>query len=151
MIGVGGTLDFISGTMKRAPQWMHPLGLEWLFRLLQEPRRLWKRYGSDMVLFSTYFLRQWWVLRKKGIGQQAPLSLELDRSNGDSQLVINSSLDVHAYPELWEIGQSALAHSGNLTVDLSGCDYLDSSGFGALMGLAKQSMDAGGVSVNRAF
>jgi N-acetylglucosaminyldiphosphoundecaprenol N-acetyl-beta-D-mannosaminyltransferase len=144
MIGIGGTLDFISGTMKRAPQWMHPLGLEWLFRLLQEPRRLWKRYGIDIVVFSTNFLRQWWVLRKKGSGQLAPLSLELDRSNGYSHIAISNHLDVRSYPELWEMGQAALAHSSNVTVDLDGCDYLDSSGFGALMGLAKQAADAGG-------
>ena len=144
MIGVGGNLDFISGNMKRAPRWMHPLGLEWLYRLLQEPRRLWKRYVVDMFLFSTNFLRQWWMLRKKRSGQQAPLSLNLDRSNGCSRIVINGPLDTHAYPELWEIGQAALAYSSNIEVDLNGCDYLDSSGFGALMGLSKQAMDTGG-------
>ncbi len=41
-IGVGGTLDFIAGVRKRAPRWMQRLGLEWLFRLVQEPRR-WRR------------------------------------------------------------------------------------------------------------
>jgi N-acetylglucosaminyldiphosphoundecaprenol N-acetyl-beta-D-mannosaminyltransferase len=41
-IGVGGTLDFIAGVRKRAPVWMQRLGLEWLFRLIQEPRR-WRR------------------------------------------------------------------------------------------------------------
>ncbi len=44
LMGVGGTLDFIAGTMPRAPRWMSASGLEWLFRLLREPRRLWKRY-----------------------------------------------------------------------------------------------------------
>jgi N-acetylglucosaminyldiphosphoundecaprenol N-acetyl-beta-D-mannosaminyltransferase len=41
-LGIGGTFDFIAGTMKRAPVWMQKLGIEWLFRLLQEPAR-WKR------------------------------------------------------------------------------------------------------------
>jgi N-acetylglucosaminyldiphosphoundecaprenol N-acetyl-beta-D-mannosaminyltransferase len=44
LIGVGATLDFIAGTMPRAPRWMSASGLEWLFRLVREPRRLWKRY-----------------------------------------------------------------------------------------------------------
>jgi N-acetylglucosaminyldiphosphoundecaprenol N-acetyl-beta-D-mannosaminyltransferase len=44
LMGVGGTLDFIAGTVPRAPRWMATSGLEWLFRLLREPRRLWKRY-----------------------------------------------------------------------------------------------------------
>jgi N-acetylglucosaminyldiphosphoundecaprenol N-acetyl-beta-D-mannosaminyltransferase len=44
LIGVGGTLDFIAGKIPRAPRWMSRNGLEWLYRLLREPRRLWRRY-----------------------------------------------------------------------------------------------------------
>jgi N-acetylglucosaminyldiphosphoundecaprenol N-acetyl-beta-D-mannosaminyltransferase len=44
LIGVGAAFDFISGTKLQAPVWMRRRGLEWLFRLLQEPRRLWHRY-----------------------------------------------------------------------------------------------------------
>ena len=44
LIGVGAAFDFYAGDVKRAPRWMHLLGLEWLHRLLSEPRRLWRRY-----------------------------------------------------------------------------------------------------------
>jgi N-acetylglucosaminyldiphosphoundecaprenol N-acetyl-beta-D-mannosaminyltransferase len=44
MIGVGAAFDFHAGFKRQAPAWMQARGLEWLFRLLQEPRRLWKRY-----------------------------------------------------------------------------------------------------------
>jgi N-acetylglucosaminyldiphosphoundecaprenol N-acetyl-beta-D-mannosaminyltransferase len=44
LVGVGGSLDFIAGKVRRAPQWMSASGLEWLFRLAQEPRRMWRRY-----------------------------------------------------------------------------------------------------------
>jgi len=44
MVGVGAAFDFIAGTKKQAPKWMRQVGLEWLFRLFSEPRRLWKRY-----------------------------------------------------------------------------------------------------------
>jgi N-acetylglucosaminyldiphosphoundecaprenol N-acetyl-beta-D-mannosaminyltransferase len=44
MIGVGAAFDFIAGYKKQAPHWMRRLGFEWLFRLLQEPARLWPRY-----------------------------------------------------------------------------------------------------------
>lgn len=44
MIGVGAAFDYYGGRIRRAPRWMQSAGLEWLFRLLQEPRRLWKRY-----------------------------------------------------------------------------------------------------------
>ncbi len=43
-LGVGGTLDFLAGTIPRAPRWMAKSGLEWIFRLSREPRRLWRRY-----------------------------------------------------------------------------------------------------------
>lgn len=44
IVPVGAVFDFISGNKKQAPKWMQETGLEWLFRLIQEPRRLWKRY-----------------------------------------------------------------------------------------------------------
>ena len=44
LIGVGATLDFIAGRVPRAPGWMSRHGLEWLYRLFREPRRLWRRY-----------------------------------------------------------------------------------------------------------
>jgi N-acetylglucosaminyldiphosphoundecaprenol N-acetyl-beta-D-mannosaminyltransferase len=44
MIGVGAGFDFYAGTVKQAPKWMMRLGLEWLFRLFMEPKRLWRRY-----------------------------------------------------------------------------------------------------------
>ena len=51
-IGVGATIDFLAGTMKRAPAWMQKTGLEWIFRLLQEPRRLFRRYFTDLWIFG---------------------------------------------------------------------------------------------------
>jgi N-acetylglucosaminyldiphosphoundecaprenol N-acetyl-beta-D-mannosaminyltransferase len=43
-LGIGAGLDFIAGTVKRAPQWVSSAGLEWAYRLSREPRRLWRRY-----------------------------------------------------------------------------------------------------------
>jgi N-acetylglucosaminyldiphosphoundecaprenol N-acetyl-beta-D-mannosaminyltransferase len=44
IVGVGGSLDVIAGKVTRAPRWMRRAGLEWFFRFLQEPRRMWRRY-----------------------------------------------------------------------------------------------------------
>jgi N-acetylglucosaminyldiphosphoundecaprenol N-acetyl-beta-D-mannosaminyltransferase len=44
MLGVGASFDFYAGNVKESPEWMGSLGLEWLFRLTQEPKRLWRRY-----------------------------------------------------------------------------------------------------------
>ncbi|MEI8012252.1 MAG: WecB/TagA/CpsF family glycosyltransferase [Candidatus Omnitrophota bacterium] len=51
LIGIGAAFDFIAGTKPRAPRWMGKLGLEWLFRLCCEPRRLWRRYLVGNTLF----------------------------------------------------------------------------------------------------
>ena len=63
-IGVGGTFDFVAGRTRRAPVWMQRCGLEWLWRLIQEPRRLAHRYlVRDMIFFSLLW-REWWGARK---------------------------------------------------------------------------------------
>lgn len=58
MLGVGAAFDFISGEKKHAPRLMQRLGLEWLFRLLSEPKRLWKRYLRQNPRFIYYFAKQ---------------------------------------------------------------------------------------------
>ncbi|OHB75304.1 MAG: hypothetical protein A2Z34_09620 [Planctomycetes bacterium RBG_16_59_8] len=57
-IGVGAAFDFIAGVKPQAPRWMQRRGLEWLFRLLCEPRRLWKRYLIYNPLFVIRFLQE---------------------------------------------------------------------------------------------
>jgi len=51
IMGVGGSFDVISGKVKRAPAWMQRIGLEWFYRLIQEPKRMWKRYLITNTLF----------------------------------------------------------------------------------------------------
>jgi N-acetylglucosaminyldiphosphoundecaprenol N-acetyl-beta-D-mannosaminyltransferase len=51
MIGVGAAFDFNAGVVKPSPAWVHKLGLEWLYRVSKEPRRLWKRYASTAPRF----------------------------------------------------------------------------------------------------
>ena len=57
MIGVGGTFNFITGRVKRAPRWIQRSGLEWIYRIYQEPGRLWRRYAYGLVKFSWLSLR----------------------------------------------------------------------------------------------
>jgi len=56
-IGVGGTFNFIAGAVKRAPEWMRRSGTEWIYRIIQEPGRLWKRYGIGLLQFNIMALR----------------------------------------------------------------------------------------------
>ena len=56
-MGVGGSFNFLAGRVKRAPKWMQRHGLEWVFRVWQEPKRLWKRYVYGLFKFSWLSLR----------------------------------------------------------------------------------------------
>lgn len=57
VIGIGGTFNFIAGKVKRAPKWVQKSGLEWIYRIIQEPGRLWRRYAYGLVKFSWLSLR----------------------------------------------------------------------------------------------
>jgi N-acetylglucosaminyldiphosphoundecaprenol N-acetyl-beta-D-mannosaminyltransferase len=57
-MGVGVTFEFIAGIVKRAPRWMQVIGLEWFWRLLMEPGRLWKRYLVDDMQFFGLLVKQ---------------------------------------------------------------------------------------------
>lgn len=57
-LALGATIDFEAGNVRRAPEWMRKLALEWLYRFLREPRRMFRRYFVDDVRFFWYFGRQ---------------------------------------------------------------------------------------------
>lgn len=59
VVAVGAAFDFHAGTQKQAPHWMQDRGLEWLFRLISEPRRLWRRYVLLNPLFCWNVAKQW--------------------------------------------------------------------------------------------
>jgi N-acetylglucosaminyldiphosphoundecaprenol N-acetyl-beta-D-mannosaminyltransferase len=64
MLGVGAAFDFHAGRVRQAPRWMQSAGLEWVFRLLMEPRRLWKRYARHNPRFVALFIAQLLGLRR---------------------------------------------------------------------------------------
>lgn len=66
VMGVGGSLDVVAGDRRRAPRWVQRLGLEWLYRLVQEPRRLGRRYLTTNVRFLLLLAREE-VARARGI------------------------------------------------------------------------------------
>ena len=70
VMGVGGTFDVVAGKVKRAPLWMQKYGLEWLYRVIQEPGRMWKRYLVTNVRFGGLLVREKLrqVLRKPSAG-----------------------------------------------------------------------------------
>lgn len=135
-IGVGGTLDFLAGATSRAPQWMQRGGLEWLHRLCQEPKRLWRRYSRDLVQFSRFFLLQLWVMRRR-----PPVAARIVESSfGDcTVLSLVGSLDVTQVPRLQEKASQALKRPTNLIFDLQATTELDSAILGTLLNLPKRA------------
>lgn len=65
MVGVGAAFDFLAGTKRSAPRWMRHGGLEWLFRLASEPRRLWRRYLIGNSAFGYLLVREAMVSRTR--------------------------------------------------------------------------------------
>lgn len=57
-IGIGGAFEVMAGLAKRAPKWMHTAGLEWLYRFIQEPKRLFRRYFIEAPLFIPLIIKQ---------------------------------------------------------------------------------------------
>ena len=57
-MGIGGSFEMVGGVIPRAPRWLQRAGFEWLYRLMREPRRLWKRYLFCMIEFAQIVMRQ---------------------------------------------------------------------------------------------
>jgi len=79
-LGVGQAFDLLSGLKRGPPRWMHRSGLGWLFRLLEEPRRLWRRYAVNNPRFVALFAAQW--LRHRG--PRVPTRAESPPPRGDN-------------------------------------------------------------------
>jgi len=60
MVGIGGAFEVMAGLAKRAPKWVQKAGLEWLFRFIQEPKRLFRRYFIEAPLFIPLIMKQKW-------------------------------------------------------------------------------------------
>jgi N-acetylglucosaminyldiphosphoundecaprenol N-acetyl-beta-D-mannosaminyltransferase len=64
VMGVGGSFDVIAGEITRAPRWMQRISMEWSWRLIKEPRRMFKRYAVGNTRFLVLCAKEWWRLRR---------------------------------------------------------------------------------------
>ena len=139
-IGVGATIDFLGGAVRRAPRWMQQTGLEWVFRLLQEPRRLFKRYSTDLWVFGTAILRQWWQLRqvRSHSAQGSGVTAQATRNGMCVLICFADRVDaatIQEHANLWcRIGD----RQGHVILDLSQAMFMDSTGVGLLVRMQKQ-------------
>jgi N-acetylglucosaminyldiphosphoundecaprenol N-acetyl-beta-D-mannosaminyltransferase len=104
-IGVGGTLDFLSGSMPRAPRWMQTTGMEWLYRALREPRRLAVRYLSDALC----------LLRHLPVYLAA--SASQPRSSASSAIVVHQVGNTKLISPIGDLTGPALAEFNTFSLD----------------------------------
>ena len=147
-IGVGATIDFLAGQVQRAPVWMRRSGLEWIFRLVQEPRRLIGRYAKDLWVFGRSILAQWWCLRATGKARAHEWQNQAVDS-GHQFIGFHGNLDDKAAAQI----AAAISDGRPCIVDLSRLTSIDSTGIALLMRL-QQRLHANGsplvfVGVNR--
>ncbi len=138
MIGVGGTLDFIAGSSARAPRWMQKTGLEWLHRLAQDPKRLWRRYVVDFAVFGSFLMRQIWLMKRFG---NLPVTLPVSEGfivNGAGVLHVQGTLSIANLTIFSEQAQNLISQTNKLVVDFSQADFVDSSAVGTLVHLTKE-------------
>ncbi len=135
-IGVGATIDFLAGNMKRAPRWMQMSGTEWIYRLLQEPRRLFKRYFVDLQHFGAGICKQLWVMsglrsraKKAIMGTPAPAVCNVVKAP--------TSLDAATIQVEGNSWGPLLNHPASLVLDMSELTFIDSTGVGYLVTLQK--------------
>jgi N-acetylglucosaminyldiphosphoundecaprenol N-acetyl-beta-D-mannosaminyltransferase len=128
-IGVGATIDFLAGQVRRAPVWMQRSGLEWVFRLLQEPRRLYRRYSKDIRVFGVRLAVQLWHLqRSRSIA---------GGTTCQTSTVVPPVIDAAAIRDATKCSHHWLKPEEDSFIDLSHVDFLDSTGTAALMKLGR--------------
>ncbi len=77
LLAVGAAFDFHAGTVSQAPSWIQRNGFEWLYRFVQEPRRLWKRYTVLNIQYIVLIAMQWAKLRTMAIENTVPPTVEM--------------------------------------------------------------------------
>jgi exopolysaccharide biosynthesis WecB/TagA/CpsF family protein/anti-anti-sigma factor len=140
-MGVGATIDFLAGEVKRAPVWMQGIGLEWVFRLLQEPSRLGPRYGKDLRRFGWAIARQLQAVNaarasdETGLGLTATFTLQVVRITAPGHL--DRSVLMRDLPSRFYV------HAQDCVIDLSRTRAIDSTGLGWLTRLYRNQRSAG--------
>jgi N-acetylglucosaminyldiphosphoundecaprenol N-acetyl-beta-D-mannosaminyltransferase len=134
-MGVGGTLDFLSGARSRAPKWMQDSGLEWLHRACQDPGRLARRYLTDAAGLALHLPPQ---VALSAVQRRKPVNSAVQAYDIGSSLVVVLSGDVNArtLTQLDQLMQRIAQADRHVIVDLQRTGYLGPDSLGSLVRLA---------------
>jgi len=143
-IGVGATVDFLAGKFRRAPGWMQAIGAEWVFRLLQEPRRLFTRYWFDLVFFVRAMQAERRARRAQGTPPAAAPYVPVPQSGAVTTLRWPATVDAGAIQAGLVPAPRGSGPGEILALDLSGVGFIDSSGLGLIVRGFRQLHQRGG-------
>jgi N-acetylglucosaminyldiphosphoundecaprenol N-acetyl-beta-D-mannosaminyltransferase len=136
-IGIGGTLDFISGAIPRAPEWMRGVGLEWFYRCLQEPLRLTKRYVSDAAALAAHVPRQF-VPHAMQSRRRAASHVFAQSADEAIVISVHGNLYGNSVKDFVSLARSAVQTGMNIVVNLSPATFLGIDALGELIRLHSQ-------------
>jgi len=145
-IGLGGTYEFIVGSVARAPLWMQKAGVEWIFRITQDPKRLWRRYFVGFfkftfmlwpaILYYRYRNLLYKLLHRKDSLQRIETTNQSAPTWRNIKVIkLPDRLDgafLHQYRQ--EIDRT-IGRNSNVVLDFSQTNFIDSSGLGFLVSL----------------
>ncbi len=131
-IGVGATIDFLAGRMKRAPALMRRTGTEWLYRLMQEPRRLFRRYANDLVYFLPTLAAQSMRLTSRRAGVMPPATGELPLPEWCA-VTVGDSLTRRTFEDNAAFWQKIPQCGAHCMLNVSQVRYIDGTGIAFLV------------------
>jgi N-acetylglucosaminyldiphosphoundecaprenol N-acetyl-beta-D-mannosaminyltransferase len=137
-IGIGGTLDFMAGTVKRAPAWMQKTGLEWIFRMCVDPVRLVPRYSADALWMIRYLIVQLFV---QGLFRRpvAPLQVSENAMNGINVIAAAGAMTGSGLAELSHAMTAAVASGQSVVLDLTATSHLGADGLWTLAAMLRHA------------
>ncbi len=138
MIGIGGSLDMLVGDRRRAPKWAQNTGFEWVFRALQEPGRLGRRYAHDGVVFGPSLARYVRLARRYRNGATVRVSALHDC------VMIDSDVGHTQDPTGWGGAADQLQAGKPLRIDLNVTDPLNVRSIAEVTGLVRVARRSGG-------
>jgi N-acetylglucosaminyldiphosphoundecaprenol N-acetyl-beta-D-mannosaminyltransferase len=140
-MGVGATIDFLAGNVNRAPMWMQRVGLEWVFRFLQEPARLGPRYAKDLRRFGWAMTRQLRAVKSSEAEEGVNHALTATFSMQVVRITAPRRLDRAVL--MRDLPRRFYLHAQDCVVDLSQTRAIDSTGLGWLGRLHRNQRNAG--------
>jgi N-acetylglucosaminyldiphosphoundecaprenol N-acetyl-beta-D-mannosaminyltransferase len=131
-IGVGGSLDFVAGAVPRAPQWMQNSGLEWLYRVAKEPKRLIHRYIHDAIGLAIHMPSQLFATALQP-RHKTKSGIFLDYVENAGVISIYGDFTGSLVQEFHSLSRAAVASGMNMVLNLSQTTFLGPDALGSLI------------------